>query len=158
MNNNETAVQRTKDDLNDLSQEAFNKTEHTFDAIKEKVSEQISNLQDKTQVAKEKVSENLSSAADVVHTKADQTQVFLDKKTDNFNAMAHQTIEKANDFGHRAGDVLNSSSEYVRNFDVEETRQQVKEKIQNNPGVSLAVAGVFGLIIGLLVGRSNKSR
>lgn len=158
MNNNETAVQKAKEDLNDLGQEAFDQTEHTFDRIKEKVSEQINHLQDKTQVAKEKVSENLSSAADVVHTKSDQTQEFLDKKTDNFNTVAHKTIEKANEFGHRAGDLLNSSSEYVKNFDAEQTRQQVKEKIQNNPGVSLAVAGVFGLIIGLLIGRTNKSR
>jgi ElaB/YqjD/DUF883 family membrane-anchored ribosome-binding protein len=158
MNNSETAVKQVKEDLNDLSQEAVNKTEHTFDKIKEKVSEQIINLQDKTQFAKEKVSDNLSGAADVVHTKADQTQEFLDNKTDNFNAIAHQTIEKVNELGHRAGDVLNTSSEYVRNFDAEQTRQQVKEKIQNNPGISLAVAGVFGLIIGLLIGRNNKSR
>lgn len=160
MSNNESAVKQAKDNSNKSSNESIteikNQAEQSVATLKEKVSEKFSTLQDKTQVAKEKVSENLSGVADKVHLKADQTQEFLDKKTDDINAMAHQTIEKVNELGHRAGDALNSSSEFIRNFDVEETRQQVKEKIQSNPGISLAVAGIFGLMIGLLL-RRNKS-
>lgn len=161
MSNNETAARQAAENLTETGQETkntiFSQTEQTLSKLKEKVSEQAGSIQEKSYIAKEKVSDNLSGAADTVHQKSDQTQEFLTKKTDEINKLAQRTIEKANELGHRAGDALNSSSEYVRNFDIQETRQQVKEKIQQNPGRSLVVAGVFGLLIGLLIGRTNKS-
>ena len=160
MSNNETAVKQVKENENNQNNnnQTNNQTEQTFGKIREKVGETVNTLQEKTQVVKESVSGNLLNVADKVHQRSDTTQEFLDKKTDELNALAHRTIEKANDLAHKAGDVLNSSSEFIKNFDIEETRKQVKTTVQENPGTSLVVAGVFGLLIGLLIGRNNKSR
>lgn len=154
MSNNESAVKRVRSDFENIE----NQTENAFAKMKDKVGEQISNVQDKSQVVKEKVSENLSTAADRVHLKSDQTQEFLDKKAEEITNLAHRTIEKANTLGHKAGDVLNSTSEYVRNFDVAETGKQVKATFKKNPGTSLLAVGIVGLLLGLLIGRNNKSR
>ncbi|MEO8071936.1 MAG: hypothetical protein ABI686_01700 [Acidobacteriota bacterium] len=34
--------------------------------------------------------------------------------------------------------------------------QKVKAKIKNKPELSIAIAGIFGLWIGLLIGRKNR--
>jgi len=40
---------------------------------------------------------------------------------EKLNEYTHQAIGKANQFGHRAGDALDASSDYVKNFDLSET-------------------------------------
>jgi ElaB/YqjD/DUF883 family membrane-anchored ribosome-binding protein len=119
----------------------------------ESVREQFT---EKVGAFKEKVSDNLSGIAEKVHERSDTTQDYLLEKSDKVNSYAHQTIEAANQFGHRAADALDASSGYVKNFDLAETRHNVMETIKQRPEVSIAVAGVFGLLIGLLIGRSSK--
>lgn len=123
--------------------------DNSAETIKEQFSEKVGAF-------KEKVSENLSGIAEKVHERSDTAQDYLLEKSDKVNAYAHQTIETANQFGHRAADALDASSGYVKNFDLAETRQNVMESIRQRPEVSIAVAGVFGLLIGLLIGRSSK--
>lgn len=119
------------------------------ETLKEQVSEKIGAF-------KEKVSDNLSGIAEKVHERSDTAQDYLFEKTDKVNSYAHHTIEAANQLGHKAADALDASSGYVRNFDLAETREQVMATIKQRPEVSIAVAGVFGLLIGLLIGRSSK--
>ncbi len=126
----------------------------------ENVSESTENLKDrvaqKVGETREKFSENLSNAAHRIHEKSDSAQEFLDLRADNLSEYAHQAIEKANHLGHRAADALSNSSEYINNFDFEKTKQQVVETIKEKPQIGIAVAGLFGLIIGLLLGRRNS--
>ena len=106
----------------------------------------------------EKISDNVAGAAEKVDQKSNTAQVFLGDKADVINEYAYKTIEKANEIGHRAADVLAVSSNYVKNFDFAEARQQVTTTIKNKPELSIAVAGIFGLLIGLLIGRNKQAK
>ena len=135
--------------LENTAAEIGNSVNNAAETVKEPFSEKVGAF-------KEKVSENLSGIAEKVHERSDSAQDYLLEKSDKVNSYAHQTIEAANQFGHRAADALDASSGYVKNFDLAETRHNVMETIKQRPEVSIAVAGVFGLLIGLLIGRSSK--
>jgi ElaB/YqjD/DUF883 family membrane-anchored ribosome-binding protein len=126
-------------------------------SVKEEIGNQINVIKEKAQLAQQKVSENLAVAAAVVHQKSDETQDVLDLKTDKINEFAHKTIERVNEFGHRAGEALVTSSDFVAKFDLAESTTQMKEKINENPAVSLTVAGIIGLTLGFLIGRTRPS-
>ena len=136
-----TATKQVKEKLDEVS----NSSEKLKDKVVQKVGQ-----------TKDKVTENLSTAADKFHEKSDTAQDFLASGADNLNEYAHQAIGKVNQIGHRAADALSSSSEYINNFDYEKTKQQVVETIKEKPQISLAIAGIFGLIIGLILGRRNS--
>lgn len=164
MENNENTAAKAvqEDDLSVSGRQGITGIENP-DASKSK----IENLKEKASEVKEKVSANLSGAAETVHTKTDAVQENLSEKADKVGEFAqqaagkvdeyaHQTVEKANQIGHKAAEVIASSSNYVRNFDIEETKQQVRENFRERPALTVAIAGVFGLIIGLLIGRRNS--
>ncbi len=143
----------------------MSKKEGTATAMTKENLEAVENKFDKT---KEKVSENLSNVAGKIHEKSDNAQHYLDEKIENVEdfmrkktyeagELTHQTIAKANKLGHRAGDVLEHSSEYIKNFDVREAKDSVKRTLRENPEVSIAVAGVFGLLLGLIIGRKRNN-
>jgi ElaB/YqjD/DUF883 family membrane-anchored ribosome-binding protein len=156
------------------AQPAKNKTAHTADQpagtlelVKDELKTKFSQLEDKAAVYKEKVSDNLLGAAETVHEKSDSAQDYLNQKADNLvefthqkadsvNEFAHQTIGKANHLGHRAAEALNTSSDYVRNFDFEDARTQLQRTIQQKPELSIAIAGIFGFAIGLLISRRAR--
>lgn len=135
--------------IQNAASDAAEAIDETTESYKERIAEKLGEV-------KIKVSDNLSGAAERVHEKSDAAQDFLFDKSDKVNSYAHQTIEKANHLGHRAADALDASSGYVRNFDLAETRQQVAETIKQRPEISIAVAGVFGFLIGFLIGRSTS--
>lgn len=149
---NTTGLKQVTDNINTAEEVASNVVKgatENVDGNREQVSEKLAGLQNK-------VSDNLHGLAEKVHDKSDSAQDYLLEKSDRANAYAHQTIEAANSFGHRAADALDASSGYVKNFDLADTRQRAMESIKQRPEVSIAVAGVFGLLIGLLIGRSSK--
>ena len=159
---NEGTVQPVDEDIAGLLEPTG-----TLNLVKDDLKTKFSQIEDKANVVKEKVSENLLGAAQKVHEKSDTASTFLDQKVDSINEFthtkadsinefAHQTIEKANHLGHRAADALGTSSEYLRNFDFEEARGQIKTTIQKKPELSLAVAGIFGLMLGLMIGRRAR--
>ena len=94
--------------------------------------------------------------AEKVHQKSDTTQEFLSKQADKANDYAHQTIDKANQLSHRAAESLNASAEYVKNFDLAETTQQIKKTMKQKPELTLTLVGIFGLLIGLIIGRRKR--
>lgn len=136
-----TAAKQIKDTVENVSDSA----ENFKDKVVQKVGE-----------TKEKVTGNLSTVADKFHEKSDVAQEFLGTGADNLNEFAHQAIGKVNEFGHKAADALSNSSEYLNNFDYEKTKQQVVGTIKEKPQVGFAIAGIFGLLIGLLIGRRNS--
>lgn len=163
MNTNDGAVKLAKTETEGFTDKAA----QTFETVKDELKTKITQIEDKAAVYKEKVSDNLLGAAEKVHEKSDTAQNYLDQKADkindfthqkadSINDLAHQTIGKANEIGHRAAEALNTSSDYVRNFDFEEARTQVRTTIQQKPAVSIAIAGIFGLMIGLLIGRRAR--
>ena len=162
-NKNNTAAQSAKEnDLSISGRQGITGIEQPEDS-----NDKVENLKNKADEVKEKVTNNLSGAADKVHTRVDSAQEFLDEKTDKAgelakqaaakaNEYAHQTIDKANQIGQKAATAISSSSDYIRNFDLEETKQQVKESFKEKPELTVAIAGIFGLLIGLLIGRKSK--
>lgn len=152
-NSNSTATKQVKDDIQKTN--VSDKTENTIDKLKKEVQAKAEQFGETAGNYKEKVSDNLAGAADKIHAKSDTAQGFLSDKADIINEYAQNTIEKVNQIGHRAADALSNSSEYVKNFDISETRQQVKNSIKDKPELSIAIAGVFGLLIGLLIGRKR---
>lgn len=119
-------------------------------------TDKVENLKNKANEVKEKVSANLSGAAKTVHSKANKAGEYAQQAADKAGEYAHQAVDKANQFGHKAADAIASSSEYLKNFDLDEKKQQVKETFKENPGLTVAVAGIFGLLLGLLLGRKKQ--
>ncbi len=152
---NNTAVKQAKNDVDNAKSDVAAKAGETIDKVKQGIQTKVDQLGETTNNYKEKVSDNLSSASEKVHHGSDTAHGFLNDKADVINDYAHQTIEKANEIGHRAADVLANSSDYIKNFDVAETRRQVKDTIKEKPELSIAVAAVFGLLIGLLISRKK---
>jgi ElaB/YqjD/DUF883 family membrane-anchored ribosome-binding protein len=116
---------------------------------------------------KEKVSGNLSNAAETVHQNSDSAQEFLSEKVDNAEAFlrkktyeagdyTQQKVERANQLGHRAGEFLENSSEYIKNFDINEAKDSVKHTLTRRPEIGIAIAGTFGLLLGLIIGGSRR--
>ena len=163
--------------LNDVNQETVKPVDEdiaglleptgTLNLVKDDLKTKFGAIEEKANVYKEKVSDNLSGAAEKVHARSDTAQEYLNQKADiitefahqkadTINDLAHTTIGKANELGHRAADALSSSSDYLRNFDFEEARGQIKTTIRQKPELSLAVAGIFGLMLGLMIGRRAR--
>lgn len=115
--------------------------------------DKIKQVENKTTEIKEKVSKDLLGASDKLHEKSDSAQEFLDAKTNQATEYAHETINKVNELGHRAADALGSTSEYVRNIDLNEARERVKQTIKSKPEIGIVAAGVIGFFIGLLIGK-----
>ena len=152
-NTNDTATKQAKENEANLKNDIAIKAQYTINKVKAQASNKAEQISEITATYKAKVSDNLSGAAKKVHQKSDTAQDFLSKQADKANEYTHQAIKKVNQISHRAADALKTSSEYVKNFDLAETTQQVKKTIKQKPGLSLGIVGIFGLLIGLLVGR-----
>lgn len=129
------------------------KEDSNSSGLAEIAGEKIKQVENKTTEVRDKVSTNLSGAADKLHEKSDSAQEFLDAKTDQASEYAYETINKVNELGHRAADALGNTSEYVRNLDLSDAREQVKQTIKSKPEIGIVVAGVLGFFIGLLIGK-----
>lgn len=157
MNNlNDTATKQIKENATNLKESFADTAKDTINEFKQEASSKVEQISATADTYKAKVSENLSGAAEKVHQKSDTAQDFLSKKADQANEYAHQTIEKANQISHRAAAALSSSAEYVKDFDLAETTKQVKNTMKQKPEITLTLVGIFGFIIGLLIGRRTS--
>lgn len=116
-----------------------------------------------------KLADNLSTAATTVHDKADSVKEVADSGIDRTkdalesglgkaNDIAHTAVAKANSLGHKTASVMESTSQYVKDFDLREAKDELKAKVVERPELSLITAGFFGLAIGLLVGSRFRKR
>ena len=99
---------------------------------------------------KKTVSVNQSDTAEKNHRKSETSQ---ESSTSRSNANDGKTGGKIDQSAAWTANVVDASSEYIKNFDLAKTTQKVKKTIKQNPGFSFAIAGIFGLFIGLMVGR-----
>jgi len=56
-------------------------------------------------------------------------------------------------YGKQAAEILDESADYIQRFDYEQADTKVREYVRQNPGFSLVIAGVSGLIIGAIFRR-----
>lgn len=155
-NTNNTATEQVKENGINLNNNIVSTVQDTIDKVKQEASKQVGQISETADTYKTKVSDNLLDVAEKVHQKSDTAQDFLSKKADKANEYAHQTIDKANQISHQAADALNTSAEYVKNFDLAETTQQIKKTMKQKPELTLTLVGIFGLLIGLLIGRRTR--
>lgn len=143
--NSDTATKKTK----------INNAEAKDEARKE-INSSAATYNERIENAKDKISGNLSGAAEKLHKSSDKAQDFLKVKADRFNESAREKIEKAGQMGHRAASAIENSSDYVKNFDFAEAGSKIKQTVKQKPQIGIALAGIFGLLIGLLVGRKTS--
>ena len=56
-------------------------------------------------------------------------------------------------YAQQASAMLEQSAQYVRNWEYADTEASVRDYIRKNPGTSLIIAGLTGLVIGTLLRR-----
>lgn len=143
--NSNTAAKKVKENIREAATTA-----------ESKIGQYLESSSEKLETAKSKISDNLSGAAEKIHQNSDTAQVYLKEKANKLNETAHEKIEKANKFGHRAASAIENSSDYVKNFDIAEAGNKIKNTVKQKPQIAIALAGIFGLLIGLLVGRKTS--
>jgi ElaB/YqjD/DUF883 family membrane-anchored ribosome-binding protein len=100
--------------------------------VKDKVS-------DVARTATDKINEGRSTAADGLDTAASRLR---DKATSLSGG------EELSELAHSAAEGLSTTADYVRKNDVNRMMSDVEALVKNNPGPSLAVAAVFGFLVG----------
>jgi hypothetical protein len=78
----------------------------------------------------------LSEAADAIHDKSAE--------------IGHPDISN---LGDRAVSWLEHSADYVREMEPQQLKSDIEDKIRRNPGRSLIIAGVVGLVLGSVLRR-----
>jgi len=56
-------------------------------------------------------------------------------------------------YASQAAGFLDGAADYVRQFDPEQVKSDVRNQVRHNPGKSLLIAGAVGLLVGFLVRR-----
>ena len=56
-------------------------------------------------------------------------------------------------YGKQAAELLDESADSIQHFDLEQADAKVREYVSQNPGLSLLIAGVTGLITGAIFRR-----
>jgi ElaB/YqjD/DUF883 family membrane-anchored ribosome-binding protein len=126
-------------------------------------------VENKATNLKFKLADNLSSVASTVHDRSDTVKTAADSGLDRAkdvmetgiekaNDLAHSAVAKANSLGHRTASAMENTSDYVKDLDIAEVTKELRAKVAARPEVSIAVAGVFGLAIGLLIGNRFRNR
>ncbi|HXF40939.1 MAG TPA: DUF883 C-terminal domain-containing protein [Blastocatellia bacterium] len=87
--------------------------------------------------AKNTFAEKLNTAAEALRRKTDSPQ-------QNNNATR---------YGKQAADWLESSADYLKELDVNRVKKNIENSVRQNPGRTLLIAGVAGLLLGSLVRR-----
>lgn len=122
---------------------------------KEKVEGNLDLATQKTEDLKGRVSNNISNIADKIHHGADSGKAFLDERVEKTNVLAHQALDKASQIGHQAADAISSSSEYIKNFDLENAKDSVKTAIKDKPEALVLAVGIIAFAVGYMVGKKN---
>lgn len=82
------------------------------------------------------VADLMNEAADAIHHKS-----------------AHSGRSEISELGDRAAHWLEHSAGYVREVEPQRLRSDLEEKVRRNPGRSLIIAGVVGLVVGRVLRR-----
>jgi ElaB/YqjD/DUF883 family membrane-anchored ribosome-binding protein len=114
-------------------------------------------MSNKTNTATKQVKEEVQTGVENIVPEIQETVGnYTDKASEKANEYARLTAQTAKQVGQRAAEVLNSSTEYIKNLDLDEARKQVTNKVKKQPELSLAIVAIFGILIGLLLGKKSR--
>lgn len=102
---------------------------------------------------KNAVADNLTRAAEVLHDKSDSTINVAKEKLDLAAQYGQKATDKVSRLGHKAADMLDTSAEYVRDFEPQKVKETIQTQFREHPGTSLLIAGTVGFIIGAIIAR-----
>lgn len=107
-------------------------------------------LTDSASQLKSKVSELGRKAADKIDTGMDAAASGLDRAAATLHEKAENLpgVDRLRDMTHATADKLSATAGCVREYDVETMVTGVRSMVRNNPGPSLAIAGVVGFLVG----------
>ena len=132
-------------DRNPLDQSLRNSAEavgervgNRANAIKDSMSDMARTATQTADEGRQTVADRLGSAASAVRDRADQLPGG----------------PKVQQFAHAAAEQLSTTADYMRNNDAKRMLADVERVVKNNPGPSLAIAAVFGFLIGRSLTRS----
>jgi ElaB/YqjD/DUF883 family membrane-anchored ribosome-binding protein len=157
MANNETSKE-TLSNVTDLASAARTTAENAAETGANTAENIVSGAAGTAATMKRSVADGLSTAGEKLHTGADSTTSYLESGVEKVHDIALTSIETANKAGHRAADAISGASEYIREADLKKAGQDIRETVVRKPELSLAIAGLFGLALGLLLGRRSSDR
>ena len=132
------------------------------DKVENKTEETLSNVQDKVEAVKGQASDAISAGGAAVQRAKETAQNFVSDKADQISSYANQAYDKASEtatkLGSKASEAISSSADYVKNIDVDKARETVKTAVQDKPELSIVIAALTGLVIGLIIGRTGGGR
>ena len=88
----------------------------------------------------------------------DIKHIVADKLHGVANTIAKKAVNRESNpevahYARQASAMLEQSADYVRNWEYSETKDSIREYIRKNPGTSLLIAGLTGMVIGTLLRR-----
>ena len=88
----------------------------------------------------------------------DIKNIVADKLHGVANTIAQKAVNReANPevahYARQASAMLEQSADYVRNWEYTDTKDSIRDYIRENPGTSLLIAGLTGMVIGTLLRR-----
>ena len=95
-------------------------------------------------------------AHDLTQRAVDRTYDLTQSAIDKSQELGQTAVGAIGTAGHYVADAVSSTSNYVKDFEFAEAKKQIRESIVERPGVSVAIAGIFGLLIGLSLGRRSR--
>ena len=155
MANNQN-INNTPSNVKDLASSARTAAENVADTAASTAGNIVSDASGTAATMKRSVADSLSTAGEKLHTGADSTKTYLESGAEKVHDAALSSIEKANRAGHYAADAIAGASDYIRETDLRKAGQDIRETVVRKPELSLAIAGLFGLALGLLLGRRSS--
>ena len=153
---NNQDINNTPSNVKDLSSGIRDTAETAADTATSAAKNIVSDASGTAATMKRSVADSLSTAGEKLHTRADSTKSYLETGAEKVHDAALSSIEKANRAGHYAADAISGASEYIRETDLKKAGQDLRQTVTRKPELSLAIAGLFGLALGLLLGRRSS--
>ena len=108
------------------------------------ISDAVENMKDLAERARGKASELGEAAVRKVDEKRGPAAEALESAASTL----HQKADKVTTLAHGAADRMENAAAYVRDHNARDMASDLEQFVRSHPGQSLAVAAVFGFLLG----------
>lgn len=118
--------------------------------------EKVANtLEERADSTAQSTKQRVEKVNELGHQMSDKVSEYGHQVTDKVSGYAQRTIDRVGQAGHQTAKLLNSSAEYVREFEPVQIKTAINNRIKEQPAISLLVAGAIGFVIGALIARRS---
>lgn len=139
-------------------------TETGLTNIKEQTETATSNFGEKFNDLKTTAAEKFEGAKTAVATGFDTSKTTVADKLHQAADTIQQKVDASENadsnltkYGQKASSILNTSADYIENFEPNQITTGVQKHVKDNPGRSLLIAGAVGLLLGFLFKNRRSS-